>query len=308
MEAKLPVRQRLITIPKHQQHHADDTVAEVVQGQKGAARGLGDEGGQDQRHHNAHHEVGGNVVRDLGLVGEGQRIGLLAEEEQEDQHGQSRAQLHRPEDTGTAAEPEEVKEVHLGIAAQQDGGGVAHQGGRTLQVGGDRDGDDGGNGGHILLLAHRQSDGGDHQNRGHVVHEGRHHARKHCHGHDGHLDVLELGQHHVSDAHGHLGLDEQGHDAHGARDHHEDIEVDGTHDGTETELNVSAEEGQPHREDHRRAEGYVGARLGQGEEEDVGDGEEDDGYEEGGHGFAPFNFKLKQFVVEIPTNGPEMLS
>jgi hypothetical protein len=28
----------------------------------------------------------------------------------------------------------------------------------------------------------------------------------------------------------------------------------------------------------------------------------------GDMGFAPFNFKLKQFVVEIPTNGPEMLS
>ena len=80
-------------------------------------------------------------------------------------------------------------------------------------------------------------------------------------------------------------------DADASGEDDEDVEVDGAHHGPETELDLLAEEGQPHREDHRRAEGYVGPRLGQGEEEDVGNGEEDDGYEEGGHGGLFLSFK-----------------
>ena len=50
------------------------------------------------------------------------------------------------------------------------------------------------------------------------------------------------------------------------------------------------------RVDHRRAEGYVGAVLGQGEEQDVGEGEKNDGDEEGRHGLGFFSKKLKNIV------------
>ncbi len=71
-------------------------------------------------------------------------MGCVSLPEQPQQHPQrgQRAQLHAPEDAGPALHPEEVEEVHPRKAAQQDAGGVPHQRGCALQIGGHRNGDE----------------------------------------------------------------------------------------------------------------------------------------------------------------------
>ena len=247
----------------HADHHQAD--ADQAVGDVGLVL---DEGGRDQQGDHAHQQHGGDKVGDLGA---GRALGdgalLLAEQEGQDQRRHHGAQLHRPEDAGTAAVEEKVQKAHVGIRAQHDGGGVAHQGGRALQVGGHRDADDKGHGVGLELFADLQGDGGHHQHGGHVVHKGRDDAGKQGQGHRGHLDVGHLLHDEVGQEGGHFAVDEQLHQAHGAGDHQQDVEVDGPQDLVEGQHPGGDK-------DRRRADGDVGPVFAEGQHQHVGNSEE----------------------------------
>ena len=102
----------------------------------------------------------GKVAEDTALDDQDQQQGQAHRAEGEKQHGDD--EQHRQH----ADEQIVVPEGGLQVAAA---GGVPHQGGRPLEVGGNGDGEDHRHRVDLQLTADRQSDRRHHQDRGHVV-------------------------------------------------------------------------------------------------------------------------------------------
>ena len=192
--------------------------------------GIGNEGRNDKQRHGGDQQIAGKIIIHRGQLPDLHGLPVFPEQKHDDRNGAGSTQLHCPENAGTAFHPEELQEIHVGVAAQHDGGGITHQGGGTLQVGGHRDTDQHGYRGHIQLFADGQTHRRDHENGGHIVHKGGHDARKQGHGHSHPHHIGRLFQHQIRQTVGHFGFDEQKYGAHGAGKHHENIPVDGACD------------------------------------------------------------------------------
>src|SRR5699024_1036303 len=162
------IAQVVVNQTHHQQRAADDAVDF-----RGQVPAVGSEGSADQQADGAQQQEGGNVV---GNLGQGSGLGDLAlflPENPVDNAGrQHSAQLHGKEDGGLAEVPEEVHEAHVQSRAQHNGGGVTYQSRGALEVGGNGDGNENGDGIGFQLLADFQSHRRHHQHRCHVVHKG----------------------------------------------------------------------------------------------------------------------------------------
>ena len=128
---------------------ADQAAPQIVEGGGDAACRLRHKGGEDQAYDRGDHEEGGDEVVHLGLYLGGDRLLFSAEENQQSAEGNQSTELYAPEDAGLSKHPEEIKECHARVSAQKNAGGIAHQGGRSLQVGGDGDRDQDGNRGNL---------------------------------------------------------------------------------------------------------------------------------------------------------------
>ena len=202
--------------------HADDAV--------GDARAVREEADPDQQQHRAREQHGRQIVRDDGvLLGLGFLL-VTAEEPQQHEGREPRADLHDEEHAGASLEPEEVHEVHVRRAAEQDAGGVAHQGGRALQVGGHGDRDDHRHGRDVELLRDGEGHRRDHEHGRDVVHERGHDAREQAQGDDRGAHGADLVQQHVRHQRRHARVDEDGDQAHRAGDHHQHVPVDRAQD------------------------------------------------------------------------------
>ena len=172
--------------------------------------GLRQERCRDQQAYRQQHQGGGHVVLHFRFHLCTDRLGLTAEQPQQHRQRCQCAQLYAPENARTALHPEELEEVHVRKAAQQDAGGIAHQRGCALQVGGDRNGNN-----------HR----GHHEHGSHIVHKSTDDTgeqRQHTHRP---LDIRHPDDEHFRQTGGHFALDEQRHRPHGARHHQQNVVI-----------------------------------------------------------------------------------
>ena len=183
--------------------------------------GRGDQGGDHQKEHE-----GGHIVCDNRSFLGGYRFAVLAEKDHHDRNGGQSAELHRKEHAGLSIHPEEIHEVHVGVVAEHDGSRIAHERCGALQVGGDRNGNDHGNGIDVQLLAYCKSDRRDHEHGSDVVDKGGDEARKERHADRDPHDVGTLIEQNVCHQVGHPGRDKEVHEDHSAGDHKKDVPVD----------------------------------------------------------------------------------
>ena len=252
------------------QAHQHQGAADDAVGFRGQVPAVGGEGGQDQQADGTEQQHRGDHVLHRGhLIRLRDGILLFPEDEVDDQRRQHRAQLHHEEHGERPLVEEKVHEGHVQGRAQHDGGGVAHQGGRALEIGGHGDGDDEGDRVGLQLLADLDGHGGDHQHRGHIVHKGGDDTGEQAQANGGPLDIGHLCHDHVRHPLGHPAVDEQLHQTHGAADHQQDIEIQGGQD-----LPGGQHTGDD--EDHAGGQGEPGTILAEGQHQNVRSGKKDD--------------------------------
>ncbi len=171
------------------QQHTDDPI--------GHSRLFRHKGNDDKQSHRRNEQKRGDSVRYLCALTGFHRLAQVSEVIQQHARGCHGTHLYHPKNPGPAAEHEEIKKIHAGIAAQQNGCGISHQRGRALQIGGHRNGDDDRHRADVQLFGQRQRHRRDHQHCGHIVHEsgdqprkqGKRHHRPFDVGHFFHNDI-----------------------------------------------------------------------------------------------------------------------
>ena len=206
---------------------------------------------------------------------------LLAVPQVEDQHtgGRQGGQLNHKEEAYLAVQHKEIQEIHAGIAAQQDGGGIPHQGGHPLQVGEYRNGDDNGHRRGLELAGDLQGHRGHNEHGGHIVHEGRDQAGEKGQGDGGPLHRADPSKDPVGQKCRHAGQDKEPDRAHCARDHHDHVPVNGLGQAGK------GHDAQSHKEG-RRGHRHMGAPFGQGQQQGIGTDEKEQ--RDSFHFFHPF--------------------
>ena len=216
-----------ILLDENAAQQADRIDAHADQAVDGEALREAHERGRDQQADGAQQQPGREHIvhffRGFGL----DRPAFFSQRGPKHKGGGYGRDLHDPEHAHLAVHEEEIHEVHTRVAAQQYGGGIAHQRRGALQVGGDGDGDDAGDRGHFELFGDADGHRGHHQHSRHVIHKGGDDRREYGQADDGPLDVGHPVDDQISQAGRHARLDEQRDCAHGAGDHHQHIPVDG---------------------------------------------------------------------------------
>ena len=148
---------------QHGDADTDQTVGDI--------RFFRNERGQNQQdnHHDQHDR--GDVVGDLCPLADRSLNGCLfiPEQEHDDGNGGQCTELDGKKDARLSVHKEEGSKVHSGIGAQHDGSRITDQRGRSLQIGGDGNTQNHGDGGDAKRGTDRQADRCDHQDRCHIV-------------------------------------------------------------------------------------------------------------------------------------------
>ena len=184
-------------------------------------------GSPDQHEHRSQQKKSRNKIPDGRDALRRHGPAVFPEEEHHDDHRTERSQLYGPENARFAVHPEEIQEVHSGIAAQHNGRGVADESRGALQIWGNRDTDQHRDRGNPHLFGDRQSHRRQHEHSRDIIHKGGYDTRKNGHKNDYPHDVSGLLQNHVRDPVGHLRFDKEVDRDHRAGDHQKDIPVDG---------------------------------------------------------------------------------
>ena len=171
--------------PHQKEGHADHAVGDF--------RLIRDKGGGNQGSHRSQQQPGRQIVCYRCQLCAVELSLLLSEEKQHHRHRHQRADLHDPEHTGPSLIGEEVHKIQSHMPGQQDGRGIAHQRGGSLQIGADGNGQNRRHWGNLQLFGNGHSHRGQHQHSGHIVHKGGHKARKQCQRNDEPLDAGQQG-------------------------------------------------------------------------------------------------------------------
>ena len=260
----------------HHQHCADETVCH--------GRLVGNEGCGDQQQYRQKEQDGGNLILHNRAAAGLDTPVLLTEQPQQDHGGDQSADLRDEEHAGAAQENEKVVEAQTGVAAQQDGRGIAHQRGGALQVAGYGDGDDHPHGADIQSLCRSQRHRSDHKNGRYIVHERRDQTSEKAEDDDGPLDAGNFLQDKVAEQGRHSGVDDKSNQTHGARDHEQNVEIDAGQDLVQREHSCD-------NEDHGGGNGHIRSVLRKDDHQYVGENEKDYGKQ---HGQQPLSFRQSQ--------------